>query len=232
MQNVPTPRLDLLIGNKNYSTWSLRPWFALHSAGIAFDERRLPLFTEEWHTRIGELSPSGLVPVLTVQREGDEPLRIWDSLAICEWAAETFPEKHLWPEDADERALARSVSAQMHSGFTALRDAMPMNCRATGRRVPIDDALQGNIDAVVALWNRCRAQASGGPWLFGELSIADAMYLPVASRFATYGVEPAGAAGEYAATLLAHPSFQAWQRDAEEETEVIEVDEAGEVTVE
>ena len=223
------PRLTLLIANKNYSSWSLRAWFALHSAGIEVEERRLPLFTERWYEEIGGLSPSGLAPVLTVHRDGAQPLRVWDSLAICEYAAETFPERRLWPADPDRRAVARSVSAQMHSGFMALRQAMPMNCRATGRRVEIGDALARDIDRITALWTGCRERASGGPWLFGALSIADAMYLPVASRFATYGVELGGAASEYAAALLAHPSFREWQRAAEAETEIVEEDEAGAV---
>lgn len=223
----PAPRLSLLIANKNYSTWSLRAWFALHSAGIAFAERRLPLFTEEWRQDVGALSPSGLAPVLTVERDGAEPLRVWDSLAICEYAAETFPDRRLWPADADQRAVARSVSAQMHSGFSALRGAMPMNCRATGRRVEIGAAVARDIDTIVSLWTSCRQRARTGPWLFGELSIADAMFLPVASRFVTYGVDLDGAAGEYAATLLAHPSFEAWQRAAEAETEIVAEDEAG-----
>jgi len=225
------PRLTLLIANKNYSTWSLRAWFALHSAGIRFEERRLPLFTEQWRREIGSLSPSRLAPVLTVEREGAEPFQVWDSLAICEWAAETFPDRRLWPADPDRRAVARSVSAEMHSGFGALRRALPMNCRAHGRRVEIDDLVTHDVDRLVALWSTCRERAVGGPWLFGELSIADAMFVPVASRFATYGVEIEGAAGEYAAALLAHPSYHEWRRAAQAESEVVEEDEAGLVAV-
>jgi glutathione S-transferase len=225
---MPQPaRLTLVIANKNYSSWSLRAWFALHSAGIAFEEHRIPLFTDRWYAEIGERSPSRRAPSLLVERDGAEPLRVWDSLAICEWAAETWPERVLWPADSAARAVARSVSAEMHAGFPALRAAMPMNCRASGRRVEVTDAVEGDIRRIVAIWTWCRERATGGPWLFGGLSIADAMFLPVASRFATYGVELEGSAADYAAALLDHSSYRAWHRDAVAETEIVEEDEAG-----
>ncbi|HVS15694.1 MAG TPA: glutathione S-transferase [Thermoanaerobaculia bacterium] len=221
------PRLTLVIANKNYSSWSLRAWFALRCADVAFAERRIPLFTDQWHREIGAHSPSRRAPSLLVESNGAEPLRIWDSLAICEYAAETWPERRLWPSDPAARAVARAVSAEMHSGFLALRAALPMNCRASGRRVEITDAVRDDIRRVSEIWAWCRERATGGPWLFGELSIADAMYLPVASRFATYGVELAGGAADYAAALLDHPVYRGWRNDAETESEIVEEDEAG-----
>lgn len=198
--------LTLIIGNKNYSSWSLRPWLLLKQAGIPFREQYIPIRSETWHTQIRDLSPSGKVPALI-----HADVRVWDSLAICEYLAERFPEKQLWPTAVAARAEARSVSAEMHSGFQALRQNMFMNIR---RRMPTrgrtPEAL-ADIERIVAIWNGCRARhASGGPFLFGTFSIADAMYAPVALRFATYAVQTEGAAGDYAQTLLALPALQEW----------------------
>ena len=140
----------LIIGNKNYSSWSLRAWLLLKEAGIDFDEHRIVLDTETSATEIAAFSAAGRVPVLQL---GD--LTVWDSLAIAETVAERWPEKQLWPEDADERAHARSISAEMHSGFPHLRECMPMNCRAMGRKVPLPDELGHDIDRIIAIWSDC-----------------------------------------------------------------------------
>lgn len=207
--------LTLVIGNKNYSSWSLRPWLLLKQAGIPFREQYIPIRSEAWQSRILDLSPSGKVPALI---HGD--VRAWDSLAICEYLAERFPENQLWPAAITARAEARSVSAEMHSGFQALRQNMFMNIR---RRMPTrgrtPEAL-ADIDRIVAIWNDCRARhGSGGPFLFGAFSIADAMYAPIALRFETYAVQTKGAAGDYAQTLLALPALQEWVAAAHAEKE-------------
>jgi glutathione S-transferase len=207
--------LTLVIGNKNYSSWSLRPWLLMKQAGIPFVERYIPIRSATWNTQIRELSPSGKVPALV---HGD--VRVWDSLAICEYLAERFPENQLWPAAVAARAEARSVSAEMHSGFQALRQNMFMNIR---RRMPshgrTPEAL-ADIERIVAIWNGCRARyAAGGPFLFGTFSIADAMYAPIALRFQTYAVTVDGAAGDYARTLLALPAIQEWVAAAHAEKE-------------
>jgi glutathione S-transferase len=207
---------QLVIGNKNYSSWSLRPWLAARHAGIEFDEIRIALDTPETAALLQHYSPSCKVPVW---REGD--LVIWDSLAICEYLAEQVPA--LWPTDAAARAVARSVSAEMHSGFTALRTHMTMNARARGRNVPVTPEIAADIDRIVMIWSDCRSRfGADGPWLFGAFSIADAMFAPVALRFTTYGVSRSGAVDDYVATQLADPHLQAWLAAAERESEVIE----------
>jgi glutathione S-transferase len=207
--------LTLIIGNKNYSSWSLRPWLLLKQAGIPFREQYIPLRSETWNTQIRDLSPSGKVPALI---HGD--IRVWDSLAICEYLAERFPEKQLWPAAVAARAEARSVSAEMHSGFQALRQNMFMNIR---RRMPTRGRTPetlADIERIVAIWNGCRTRyASGGPFLFGAFSIADAMYAPVALRFQTYAVTVDGAAGAYAKTLLGLPAVLEWVTAAHAEKE-------------
>lgn len=211
----------LVIGNKNYSSWSLRGWLALRKSGADFREKRLPLDTPEFEREIGELSPSRRVPTLH-----DGELCIWDSLAIAEYANERWAGGGLLPAQASERALARAYMAEMHAGFSALRARMPMNCRATGRQVEIDEDLQANIDRIFAIWSEC-LQRSGGPWLFGEFSLVDAAYVPVALRFCTYGVEGPPPVQAYVATVLADPDVAAWVEAGKSETEVVEADEAG-----
>lgn len=215
----------LLIANKNYSSWSLRAWLVLRHAGIDFDEQKVCLDTPETRARILAFSPSGRVPALK-----DGSLLIWDSLAIAEYVAERAQDKGLalWPSDARLRAVARSVSAEMHSGFMALRSAMPMNLRATGRRVELTPAILADIDRIGHIWTDCRARfGEGGPWLFGQWSIADAMYAPVASRFVSYDVHRAGAIDAYISTVFADAAFREWRQAALAETEIIAADEAG-----
>lgn len=214
---------ELIIGNKAYSSWSLRPWLVLKQLGMDFAETRVPLYVHGYKEELLKHAPSGKVPIL---KHGT--VTVWDSLAICEYLAELFPDAELWPRPAALRALARSVSAEMHSGFAAIRGAMPFNCRARGRHVPLTAEVQKEIDRVQALWRDCRAQhGKGGPWLFGRFSIADAMYIPVASRFITYSVPLEGAALAYAETALDHPAVREWIATAQQETEVMISNEVG-----
>lgn len=211
----------LVIGNKNYSSWSLRAWLLLREAGIAFDERQIALDEPGTRAAIAAVSPAGRVPVLLLDGE-----TVWDSLAIAETVAERFPDKVLWPADPKARARARAVSAEMHSGFAALRARMPMNCRALGRRVPLTDELAADIDRIVAIWQDCAARYGGG-WLFGRFSIADVMYAPVVLRFRTYDVQVPESARSYPAKVLASPALGEWLAAAEAETAIIEHDEKG-----
>lgn len=212
----------LVIGNKNYSSWSLRAWLVLREAGIEFDEHRIALDTESTAHDIGELSAAGRVPVLKL---GDET--IWDSLAIAETVAERWPDSQLWPADPAARAHARAISAEMHSGFEVLRSRMPMNCRAMGRKVSLPDELTDDIDRVIHIWSECNKRY-GGPWLFGEaFSIADAMYAPVVLRFRTYGINLPESALVYAHRLLESQAMQEWLVAAETEIDVIEREEVG-----
>ena len=211
--------MKLIIGNKNYSSWSLRGWLAARASGHRFEEVRVVLSTPTSRERILHHSPSGKVPCLN-----DHGIVVWDSLAICEYLAERTPA--LWPADVGARAAARAISAEMHSGFTALRQNMPMNIRkdyAGKGRTPQVDA---DIARITAIWNDCRARFGGraqpaGPFLFGTFTLADAMYAPVCFRFKTYGIQPEGAAGEYLAAMLAHPWMQEWERAAHAESEAI-----------
>lgn len=207
----------LVIGNKAYSSWSLRPWLLMTHAGIEFDEERIALYQSDSRERLMRFSPAGRVPVLV---DGD--LAVWDSLAICEYLAEKHPEKQLWPPDVRARANARSICAEMHSGFASLRSQMPMNVRARlpGRAKPPE--VRADISRIETMWNDCRARfGSPGPFLYGQFSIADAMYAPVVTRFHTYGVVLAGAAAEYLQTIRGLPAMQAWAAGALAETEVI-----------
>src|SRR5262245_53881481 len=167
--------LTLYVGNKAYSSWSLRAWLALRATGAAFEEVRIPLYQADSAAALARYSPTGRVPVLR-----DGPLVVWDSLAICEYLAERFPAAELWPGGVADRAFARAVSAEMHSGFQALRQALPMNARAVGRRVERDASVERDVARVSAIWRECRARpvAQRGPWLFGTYSIADCMYAP------------------------------------------------------
>jgi len=214
----------LIIGNHNYSSWSLRPWLFLRHFGVDFEAERIALDQPDTAARIRDHSPSGRVPVLV-----DGGLTIWDSLAICEYASERWLDGAGWPDSRPARAVARSVSAEMHAGFAALRAELPMNIRARGRRVHLSVAAEGDIRRVGRLVADARGRfGDDGPWLFGGFSIADAMYAPVASRFATYGIEAGGAADEWCATVLGHPAMREWSEAAAAETEIIAADERGE----
>jgi len=213
----------LIIGNKNYSTWSLRPWLLMHEAGIEFDEHRIALDTDTTAAEIAAFNAGRTVPILQL---GD--VTVGDSLAICETVADRWPEKQLWPDDADTRAYARSVCAEMHSSFQMLRSCMPMNCRAMGRKVTLPDALTDDIDRIIAIWSYCHKHYSGDSgWLFGKFSVADAMFAPVVLRFRTYGINLPESAGFYPHRVLESEAMQEWLAAAECEVEVIDDDEKG-----
>jgi len=205
----------LVVANKNYSSWSLRAWLGLTQAGIVFDEMRIRLGFPDTKERILGYSPAGRVPILL-----DGQVRIWESIAILEYAAERWPEKRMWPADRGARALARAVSAEMHAGFAALRTAMPMNCRGRYPGKGRGPAVDADIARIEAMWADC-LKRSGGPFLFGAFSIADAMYAPVASRFLTYGVQLAGAVQQYADAVLGLPAMREWYEAAAAEPEVL-----------
>jgi len=195
----------------------------LREAGIDFDEHKISLDLDTTKSEIAKFNPGGTVPVLQI---GD--LTIWDTLAISETVAERWPDKQLWPTDADARAYARSICAEMHAGFATLRVCMPMNCRAMGRNVALTDELTGNIDRVIAIWSACHRQYSGdNGWLFGRFSVADAMFAPVVLRFRTYGVNLPESAAVYPRRLLQSEAMQEWLAAAETETEVIDREEKG-----
>ncbi len=209
--------LALVIGNKNYSSWSLRPWLALKQAGIPFREIRISLYTGESRAEIKKYSPSGKVPALL-----DGGVTVWESLAIGEYLADKFPEKQLWPADLAARALARTVSCEMHAGFSALRSHMAMNCRKQLPGKGRTPEVLKDIERITALWNDCRASfGRGGDFLFGKFSVADAMYAPVALRFVTYAVDLDPVSAAYVKTLSALPAIRQWIADARAETEVI-----------
>jgi glutathione S-transferase len=207
------PSLLLVLGNKNLSSWSLRPWLLLRHAGIPFEERVFLFEEPRWRERIVELSPSRRVPAL---RHGDTV--VWDSLAICEYVAETSGRG--WPAERAARAFARSVSAEMHSGFVNLRTEWPMNARARNRIAPMTPGLEADIERIDELWCDCRRRFGSrgdGPWLFGQYTIADAMYAPVVLRFNTYRAQISETARWYAAAALEDAHMQQWVRAAQDE---------------
>jgi glutathione S-transferase len=211
--------LTLVIGNKNYSSWSMRPWLALKACNIAFDEVVIPLYTGAADKqRILGFSQSGKVPALV---DGD--VTVWDSLAIIEYAAERFPEARLWPEDRASRAHARSISAEMHSGFMALRNECGMNLHRPVKAKALSDDAKANIKRIQDIWTECRERYGKiGPYLFGEFTGADAMYAPVVHRFLSYAIEVTPEARGYMDTTRGLPAFQQWTREGLAETLVIE----------
>lgn len=211
--------LTLVIGNKNYSSWSMRPWVLLRGLGIPFRERQLKFHTQEWSEHIGRLSPSGMVPVLW-EGEPGSGFATWDTLAIAERVHELFPDLAVWPRDPQARARARSLCAEFHSGFRAFRGAMPMNIRSRYPGKGMNDGVAKDIARIGAIW-----AAAKGPFLFGEFGAADAFYAPVATRLVTYGVELKGAAQKYQQALLESPAVRAWSADAVKETEFVAEDE-------
>jgi glutathione S-transferase len=212
----------LWIGNKNYSSWSLRGWLMCKLAGIAFDEVLVRLDEGDRWTRFRQFAPSGRVPTLKL---GD--LVVWDTMAIGEYLAERYPERKLWPADARARAIARAVSAEMHSGFAPLRSQLPMNMHRTKAPPQWDADAQRDIDRVQELWRDCRkSYGAGGPYLFGHLTLADCFYAPVVSRFTTYRVPMDGVASAYCEAMWEWPALEAWREAALEEPWLIARDEA------
>ncbi len=213
--------LTLVIGNRNYSSWSLRPWMLLKHLGLEFREVLIRLDTPTSKDEIEQYGPSGRVPVLL-----DGELTVWESIAICEYVAELSGRG--WPHEARARAVARSVCAEMHSGFGNLRMEWPMNARARNRHAGLTPGLESDIDRVDEIWNDCRRRfGAGGPWLFGEYSVADAMFAPVVLRFNTYGARVSETARWYMATALEDAALQSWLAAAKAEPWTIEGSEIG-----
>ncbi|MDD2761008.1 MAG: glutathione S-transferase family protein [Methylomonas sp.] len=214
--------ITLIIGNKNYSSWSLRPWLFLKHHGIAFNEVRIPLYRDDTSARIAEFSPAGKVPVLL-----DNDLTVWDSLAILEYLSERFPRTQGWPVSPAERAKARSLAAEMHAGFANLRNHCGMNCRRQPDAKALPDVVHKEVERIGQIWRECReTHAVDGPWLSGSFGILDAMYAPVALRFHSYRLEAGQEAQAYVATVLGHQAVKEWMAAGQAETEIIPVFEA------
>jgi glutathione S-transferase len=213
--------LELVIGNKNYSSWSFRPWLVMKVVGIAFAETVIPLDTPDFKSRIADLSVAGKVPVLI---DGDT--RVWESLAILEYLAEKFPEAGLWPRDARARAHARAICSEMHAGFQPLRRQFPMNMRRPVKAHELNADAATDVRRIETLWGDCRTRfGQGGPFLYGAFGAADAMYAPVVSRFHTYGVDVGAATRDYMRAITALPEWSEWREAARREPWVIAQDE-------
>lgn len=221
--------MQLVIGNKNYSSWSFRPWIAMKALGIPFEEILIPfgspLGNPEFKQRVAAYTPAGLVPALI---DGD--VHVWETLAIMEYLAEKFPEKQLWPADAKARAAARAIASEMHAGFSALRGECPMNIRRPIKPRDIPAAAQANVKRIEEIWSGCRAKY-GGPFLFGRFGAADAMYAPVVARLNTYGIKVGGEALGYMEAMMALPAWAEWRAGALKETWIVPEDEADWPTV-
>ena len=213
--------LTLVIGNKNYSSWSMRPWVLLRQLQIPFEEKKLRFHSPEWDAEIERWSPSRLVPVLW---RGDQS--VWDTLAIVEALHEWYPDRGVWPRDDRARAFARSAAAEMHSGFRDLRSSMPMNIRASHAGKGMSPQVQANIDRIETLWAEARRRfGAAGPFLFGEFSAADAMFAPVVMRFRTYAVTVSPQTQRYCEAMLGAAGIRAWIEDALKEKEFVAEDE-------
>jgi glutathione S-transferase len=213
--------MKLVIGNKNYSSWSLRPWLLLRHAGIAFDELMLSFNQPDFKQQVLRYSPAGRVPVLI-----DGEVTVWDSLAIAEYVAEKFPARRLWPLDVRQRAQARAICAEMHAGFGELRANLCMNVSARLPGLGWNLAVQRDIDRICAIWTGLRARhAADGPFLFGAFSVADAYYAPVVTRFQTYAPALPADVLAYMNTILALPAMVQWQAEAAQEHDFVEYDE-------
>jgi len=213
--------LTLVIGNKNYSSWSFRPWIAMKVCGIAFDEVVISLNADDFKSRVSKISGTGKVPALD-----DSGVHVWESLAILEYLAEKFPVAKLWPADPVARAHARTISSEMHAGFVPLRRACPMNMWRPVKKRELNDETLANVRRIEAIWGECRTRyGAGGPFLFGAFGAADAMYAPVVARFHTYDVEVGAAARAYMAAVMALPAWAEWAAAARKEPWVLPEDE-------
>lgn len=212
-------KLVLYIGNKNYSSWSFRPWLALEASGVPFEDVVIPFDFAAGNPQFREISPTGRVPAL---HHGD--FRVWESLAIIEYAAELFPAAGLWPEDREDRARARSYSMEMLSGFRALRSACPMNIRRPKKKIALADGVAADVARIEEIWREAITR-SGGPFLFGRFTAADAMFAPVVNRFDVYDLVTKPATLAYMDAVKAHPAFQKWEAAARAETWVVPEDE-------
>jgi glutathione S-transferase len=219
--------LKLIIGNKNYSSWSFRPWIAMKVAGIAFEETVISLNAEDFKTHVGPVSGTGKVPVLI---DGD--VRVWESLAILEYLAEKFPMAGLWPGDSAARAYARVIANEMHAGFLPLRKLLPMNMWRPVIKRELTPEAAANVARIEAIWNDCRARfAKGGPFLFGRFGAADAIYAPVVARLHTYAVAVGAGTRAYMDAVMALPAWREWHAAAVKEPWVLAEDEVDWPTV-
>jgi glutathione S-transferase len=219
--------LKLIIGNKNYSSWSLRPWIAMKVAGIAFEEEVISLDAPDFKARVGKVSGTGKVPALV-----DGGIHVWESLAILEYLAEKFPAAGLWPADPSARAEARAIAAEMHAGFAAMRRHLPMNVWRPVKRRELTPEVEANVGRIEAVWTGCRRRfGAGGPFLFGGFGAADAMYAPVVSRFHTYAVAVPPVARAYMDAVMALPAWGEWRSAAIKEPWVLPEDEVDWPTV-
>ncbi len=210
--------LHLVIGNKNYSSWSMRPWIALKAAKIPFGETVIPIYRPDSKEKLLAYSPAGRVPILL-----DDDMRVWESLAIIEYLADKFPGAGFWPDSPAARAHARAIASEMHAGFLPLRRHLPMNMWRPVQKRHLTSEAAANVKRIDALWSDCRARfGQEGPFLFGRFSAADAMYAPVVSRFATYAVDVSPAARAYMAAVMALPAWQDWAAAALAEEWVLE----------
>ncbi len=213
--------LTLVIGNKNYSSWSLRPWVLMKHHQISFNEKWVALFTDTTDEELAQYNSNFKVPVL---QDGD--LVIWDTLSILEYISEQYLNSHGWPREVHARAIARSVSAEMHSSFLNLRNELPMNCRKKFRNIKLTADASREVERVKSLWRSCRSQfGSEGEWLFGTYSIADAMFAPIALRFAGYDIPLGGIEKTYVQSVLQQPCIIEWIEAGKAEKEIIEEDE-------
>jgi glutathione S-transferase len=219
--------LTLIIGNKNYSSWSFRPWIAMKVAGLAFDEVVISLDAADFKSRVSAISGTGKVPALN-----DNGIHVWESLAILEYLAERFPEAKLWPADPAARAHARAIASEMHAGFVPLRRACPMNMWRPVKRRELNEETLVNVRRIQAIWAECRERyGAGGPFLFGPFGAADAMYAPVVARFHTYAVEVDAPARAYMGAVMALPAWDEWKQAALKEPWVLAEDEVDWPTV-
>lgn len=214
--------MQLVIGNKNYSSWSLRPWLLMTYFALPFEEVRIPLDSDEFHASLSQYTAAGKVPVLI-----DQGVEIWDSLAICEYLSEQYLDNQGWPTDPVARAQARSASAEMHSSFMAVRSHMPMNCRRS-RIISFTQAVLDEIQRIDQLWSQLRSSyGAQGEFLFGAFSIADCMYAPMVARFNSYQPQLGESSARYVQTVLNLPAMQQWYAQAAQETEVLQNEEVG-----
>ncbi len=213
--------MKLVIGNKNYSSWSLRPWLLLTYFDVKFEEERIALFTEEMKHKMSLYCPNSKVPVLI-----EKDFKVWDSLAICEYINETYINYQGWPKDAKQRAHARAISAEMHAGFLNIRQNLPMNIRRPVQTLTLSNATIKGIERIIEIWQSCLEQyGHAGKFLFGQFSIADAMFMPVVSRFNTYNVLVPPLVKDYIQDMLNLPAYEQWREAALAETEIIDQDE-------
>ncbi len=216
------PDIKLIIGNKNYSSWSLRAWFFLKQFKVPFEEVKLPLRSARFFQEIKKYSPSGKVPALNHKN-----IKIWDSLAICDYVSEFMLDNRGWPSDQSDKAIARSISAEMHSGFFGIRNQLPMNCRALKQDYSLDERTTFEIQQIQHIWKQCLESSSGSSWLFGDFSVADAMFAPIVFRFHTYQIQLEKRIQQYVRFVLENENIKDWLAESRLETEVIEDSEIG-----